>query len=574
MSYHPSRELLTLLNAHCNGQLDAVQGARLETLLGEDEQAIVFYLRYVWLESELGLEGAALDADATAEQLLAPSFAPSFAPPLAPPTARPTASPTALPVEPRRRRSPLWSGLVRQAGTMLDWRHHPVRFAVLALVLTGYVWIWFFSIFAAGRHAQSPGAVARSNSPAAASSPAASAPAVHAARLTGGHQTVWSDPNAAPFAGAHLAEGRPLSLRSGLAEITFESGARVILQGPAEFRIDSPLSASLERGRLFAHAPASARSFAIATPTLIVHDLGTEFAVEVDRAQNVDVCVFEGAVELRPHRPAAWPVQQLHTGDARRLSARGAWTASPHRAARYARSLPAGRKGLLLHWKFDAVQAGDPPATHDASGWGRSGVLRDAVQSTPVAGRRGGGLQFDGALGRVELLKSFDDEFERAFEACTLALWVQPTNVDELRWIAGKMGRPGERGWQLAQAADGRIEWVGFDGADGKTQRLSSDAPALAPEKFAHVAVVFQGGAFLRLYVDGRLAAEQASPRHVVLERINSANAALLQIGNRGDNSRSSFHGAIDDVRFYDRALTVEEIAALCEPPQLSTHSD
>src|SRR5205085_6062766 len=78
---------------------------------------------------------------------------------------------------------------------------------------------------------------------------------------------VWegADP---PRAGAPLAAGW-LRLKSGAAHIEFYSGATVILQGPAELKLISRMSAYCARGKLRATVPPQAQGFTVGAP----HDL-------------------------------------------------------------------------------------------------------------------------------------------------------------------------------------------------------------------------------------------------------------------------------------------------------------
>ena len=106
--------------------------------------------------------------------------------------------------------------------------------------------------------------------------------------------------------------GDHFAIRSGLLEITYDTGAKVLLQGPARYGVDSAAGGYLAVGKLTAmlekknelgtkdEEPVAARSsFAVRTPTAIVTDLGTEFGVEVDREGYTTSHVFRGTVELR-----------------------------------------------------------------------------------------------------------------------------------------------------------------------------------------------------------------------------------------------------------------------------------
>ena len=76
----------------------------------------------------------------------------------------------------------------------------------------------------------------------------------------------WAKDSAASGAGASLLPGQSLKLAAGLAEVTFGSGAKVLLQGPAEFEVESSKTATLHSGRLTADVPDDLEGFRIRTP--------------------------------------------------------------------------------------------------------------------------------------------------------------------------------------------------------------------------------------------------------------------------------------------------------------------
>jgi hypothetical protein len=97
-------------------------------------------------------------------------------------------------------------------------------------------------------------------------------------------------------AGAMRA-GTVLRVERGLAEIQFRSGARVVLEGPADLELLAANGARLLRGKLSARVPEPAIGFEILSPQGKVVDLGTEFGVSVDEAGATDVRVFAGKVK-------------------------------------------------------------------------------------------------------------------------------------------------------------------------------------------------------------------------------------------------------------------------------------
>jgi hypothetical protein len=125
-----------------------------------------------------------------------------------------------------------------------------------------------------------------------------------------------------------LHVGDRLALRSGLLELTYETGAKVILQGPVTYEVESPSGGYLSVGKLTAKlekkpevkgqrsesanqkaesrnqkspdlCPLTSDLFAIRTPTAIVTDLGTEFGVEVDGQGGTTSHVFRGLVRFQ-----------------------------------------------------------------------------------------------------------------------------------------------------------------------------------------------------------------------------------------------------------------------------------
>jgi len=107
----------------------------------------------------------------------------------------------------------------------------------------------------------------------------------------------WRD-EMAPAIGVPLPADSKLAFQEGLAEVVFDGGARMIIQGPAEVELQSRSSAVLLRGNLTVEVPAEAHGFTVHTPNSTVVDLGTRFGVAFQAGQT-EVEVFVGSVLLR-----------------------------------------------------------------------------------------------------------------------------------------------------------------------------------------------------------------------------------------------------------------------------------
>ena len=84
--------------------------------------------------------------------------------------------------------------------------------------------------------------------------------------------------------------------------MTFECGAEVVLQGPCDFELQTPMVGFLKSGKITANVPHRAFSFAIHCPKVDFVDLGTAFGVTIGSSGNTELHVFEGEVLCSPSK--------------------------------------------------------------------------------------------------------------------------------------------------------------------------------------------------------------------------------------------------------------------------------
>ncbi len=126
--------------------------------------------------------------------------------------------------------------------------------------------------------------------------------------------------------GARLVPGR-LRLAEGVARITFDTGAEVRIEGPADLEVVAADRCVLHDGRLVAKVPPPAIGFKVDTPAAELTDFGTEFGVNVRDGQTSDVQVFEGVVDGRPRESDT--AQRMTTGQSLRFGRLGATPFDP-----------------------------------------------------------------------------------------------------------------------------------------------------------------------------------------------------------------------------------------------------
>lgn len=122
------------------------------------------------------------------------------------------------------------------------------------------------------------------------------------ARLTETANCRWATGNTASKKGAGLSAGQRVNLLEGLAEITFASGAKVLMQGPCVLEIETTKTAILHSGKLTADVPDDLEGFKIRTPVVDVVSLPSTDAKVVkgaSKSKPLDVDSEDGAFILK-----------------------------------------------------------------------------------------------------------------------------------------------------------------------------------------------------------------------------------------------------------------------------------
>jgi hypothetical protein len=275
----------------CDGLSDD-EVRRLEKLLCEDTEARRHYVRFMHQSAKLCRLSTAL-MDAPPEEGAAASLASA-------PRAQPSLGTPASFAPP----SPFVGHLLPPVGMLLTY--------VVAVMVAGTsmlaAWAWKASgdvgrLAASARHTV-----------------ATPRPAV-VGKITGMKDCRWGEPAAATEKGADVCLGRKYHLVAGSLEITFQSGAKVTLQGPAVFEVESKSGGFLSSGSMTAHGdapekPGARESDAYksevikqpflyvripnpAAPMFLVADRAAEFRVSIGKPPEISVFLVRGLVVAR-----------------------------------------------------------------------------------------------------------------------------------------------------------------------------------------------------------------------------------------------------------------------------------
>ena len=550
-----TNRLLDLAGAICNKNVSEDDHVELDSILLTDQASRRRYLDYCRIHVALRLEFRACRATQKAQQRINVD---SVVPMLREPDIAmvETSSP--------------FLGYIGTAyhGTIGFFSQELPFSLLIAAVLTG-LGLWFASMI----YVSSPDKIAKDSSPPVQSSFDPTLKVV--GKITGIADCKWADSNTETFRGANVLLGRKYALASGLMEITYDTGAKVILQGPVTYGVESKNGGFLSIGKLTGKVEnETARGFSVHTPTATVTDLGTEFGVEVSELGVSDVIVFAGIVDLAKRT----------SGESIRLSAGGKSAARvdaglkivqilPPKQSQFVRSLPSQPRYVdrvlalrpAAYWNFD-TDSGLVTKILDATGNGHDGEIRG--NATVVAGgRHGNGLWLNGIDGFVEVPSHAELRPSRG--SFSVAGWMLVTSQSGDHHLMGQAEVP-----KTSNDKTRSVIWSVrlFEGTGGVRAGMRSldqsvdtfwTAPTgdLRDSHWHHLAVVFdRENQVQSYYVDGKPAATEDNKGK--FSPNDSLDSSLtLKIGTDGGFGFTL--GMIDDVVLFRRALTAEEVYEL-----------
>ncbi len=425
----------------------------------------------------------------------------------------------------------------------------------------------------------------------------ASAALASVAVLTHSADAVWEAESAARKSGESLAPGW-LKLKSGAVQVEFSRGARVVLEGPAEFELLTDNEAFLRVGKLRAHVPEPAHGFTVRSSDFSVVDHGTEFGIDLPLAGPSQVHVFSGLVAL--HRPDN-AVRQLRKDQAVTID-KGRVKETAARRDRFlsdeelARRERASAHGKLAAWHQASRILSEHPAAllhldfEGARTWARSIPNRAwrAVPEAPasmVGGRFAdgrwpgkGAVEFTGPDDRLRLSLS------GGYHSLTLVAWVRVDSLPDRPQsliMADGMGT-GDIQWYISRWGE-----LGFGVHIGKQDdatgwRYHHTGAVITEETLGSwvcLAVVFDGDSdMVTHYFNGQaIGAQQLGVRTLLqLETFEVGNWALRDGEQRlagvvprghADTARN-LHGRIDELAVFSAPLSADEVRRIYESVQ------
>lgn len=380
--------------------------------------------------------------------------------------------------------------------------------------------------------------------------------------FSAGENCTWKQASFQP--GNSFKAGQTIELLGGIAEIAFDCGARIVLQGPTTLQLTSAWEASLTKGTLRATVPQEAIGFRVSNPEVDIVDLGTEFSVVTDELGESEVFVHEGAIEVH--------AKQKKPNDAKPRKS----VMREKESRRFAKTGTSEVRDVEKKWQVLAKKA---PAQTELKPsvikrWNWSATDMNGIQ--PVGGsalvfadgQRGSALRFSGNHGARVTVPNWSKD-----QARTISLWVRIPTDSPLA------DAPPFLSWRTQSKVQGVLEAaLNDDPAHGVVGALSVrlgnrkivGSKPLRDGAWHHIAIVVirqqkEGSApdlHSRLFVDGRLEARsgKASSKKVRNKNAPPIEPGLLLASGVDDSPGEFFVGDIEGLLIADGVLSQNEI--------------
>ena len=380
----------------------------------------------------------------------------------------------------------------------------------------------------------------------------------------------------------------PLQMESGLARLELFSGVTIIIEGKAEFEINSPMEMSVLHGKIRALVPTAAHGFRVLTNSGDVVDLGTEFALNVT-SEHADMHVLEGEIEWHP---TAKQKQLLSDGQ----SLRWTTTGSPESVAfepnqfpglaDFERRFVSQRLQRRQAWLDSAAALSTDPRMiayfpmNESNAWGRQlldesqsgldGTVVSARHDADRWGQSGSALNFSPAGSRVRV--SVPGEHR----SITFYCWARIDSLDRMynSLFLTDGHELNEPHWQIMN--DGRL-FFSVKKRDTWPKRQDKHVayspsfwdPSMSGKWFQIATVYNVEEQTTTHYVNGRPISEDRISDEFIVDtvRIGAASIGNWNEPTRGDPNFAlrNLNGAIDEFAIFSEALSASEIAALYE---------
>jgi hypothetical protein len=428
---------------------------------------------------------------------------------------------------------------------------------------------------------------------------------VEVATLVDQVNAVWAKPETSPQTGSRLwSDEGPLHLQKGVVSVRYDDGIDVLIEGPAVFEVRQS-EVFLEYGRLYSHVAQTGLGFVVRTPTSNFIDMGTEFGIHADINGSSQLHVTKGKVQLFAGSERRDKLSQMVTADTAVSYNANAHKISsiPFEKHHFVSQIDSKTNAVLRGYanRYEAAVAETRPTAwyrfekgQDAMGYDEiSDTVTSCDFSGPVAFADGPAIDSEPGNKSLYLSGTADSGvflsdktvMLSGGKALSISLWIQPeagmTEPQNIICYTDHQKRTNSlRTNQLYLTADNRAVFRLYNiyGTDisapfkgwtleareqSRGLRIIADDP-LPFNQWFHLTACFSDTK-MEFYINGQLC--ETKPIPVRTEYHDGGYWGIgCMTGVSGADLMGklyNYKGYVDEISFYDRPLTAQEVQSL-----------
>ncbi|MDG1071309.1 MAG: hypothetical protein P8P32_06845 [Akkermansiaceae bacterium] len=380
-----------------------------------------------------------------------------------------------------------------------------------------------------------------------------------------------------------VTEGSTVRVLSGTVKMEMESGAVMVMRGPAEVAFPKLQEPVLKKGWLWIDSADGAETFTLKTPDLIVRNLGTRFGVRVPEDGPSEIYLVKGTLEVERTNEEGEVISLEPKDTGFFVDQEGGLKVVPLSPDPFPNlpellAAPLDYRTAVLsqgpagYWKLDSLEG--KILENEVTG-GLAGYRgNEAFQGQPGIGSEG---RFDGFSDENHAIRLTGDPLTSVITKIDIpggisrkeggvSFWIRRelgSNEEEILWLAGKTPddaaiSPKEAIMHARLASSGKVE---FFIENGKFDILLSSNFSVVDNQWHHIAAGW-GPSAVELYVDGKRVGRvddfgslKPGVMHGEYVRFGKPSSELAREG------KHSFSGWVDEIAIWNRPLVSAEIA-------------
>ncbi|MCM8541499.1 MAG: FecR domain-containing protein [Lentisphaeraceae bacterium] len=359
-----------------------------------------------------------------------------------------------------------------------------------------------------------------------------------------------------------------IDIESGKLEITFDSGAVILLQGRSSIRLETASQAFLNFGKVSAKVPEEAIGFILNTPQGTVVDLGTEFAVNVDEGEAMEVHVIDGEVEAGTF--GGNEPKLLKKDESLRIDNSGLVSVDTKLDPSSFSRVPEFSSEFnynYIHWPFDSVENGLVLDEGNGGLGGKFDLQLPNASENIKPGKIGSALYLSG---KKEYAQSSFAGIGSS-NPRTVAFWVKipPDSAKSEAYAIVSWGKvaPSQK-WQVGYNPNPDNGVVGAIRTEFSLGYVIGTTD-LRDGRWHHVVSMFVGGkkpnvaTHVRHYIDGKLEGVSGFRPRKINTNISGPDTQPVLLGKYINHNGWYFRGKVDEFYIFDGALTPHQISLL-----------